>query len=342
MPFSCARLRPVVFALALGAAFVDRAPAQCPPPPDVRADVAAAGQQTDPADGRPAISAIYPNPVVGSNHNQWLTLHGSGFDEGFSVRLVTDSVDAQITSSERLRFVSAAQVQVCARFGADAAAWQAQVVHPDGTRSEPYPFTVEAPVPLIETVGAEQQADTSWLHVEGHTLTPYSVLLWDGAEQPTEPVWSSKNPNAYVIGLRAPLPVADIEQADGVEVRVFTPGPGGGLSEPRYLLKTTTAFYETLPFQLGTLSAWRCWGSSPTASASAAYAGRLGRVGEAAGGRPGPPRERADARAASGAGADPKRRRPSSPSRRPGSGRPTRSRAASSPTSATSSARRSR
>ena len=203
--------------------------------------------------GRPAITTVHPSPVVGSNRRQWITLFGSGFKEAFSVRLVTDSVDVQITNPERLRFVSAEQVQVCAAFGADAAAWQAQVIHPGGARSELHAFAVEAPLPTIGTVYRKQEADTLWFVAEGHTLTPYSVLLWDGTEQPTEPLWSSTNRNAYVNGLRAPLPVTDLEAADGVEVRAFTPGPGGGLSEPRYLLRTSKAFYETLLFQLGTL-----------------------------------------------------------------------------------------
>ncbi|MGI9175069.1 MAG: sensor histidine kinase, partial [Rhodothermales bacterium] len=206
-----------------------------------------------PAGGRPVVTAIHPSPVVGSNLSQWLTLHGSLFEKGFSVRLVTDSVDAQITDPARLHFVSSEKVQVCAAFGADAARWEVQVVQPEDVRSEPYAFSVEAPMPVIETLFREQRSDTSWLRVEGPTLTPYSVILWDGAEQPTEPIWSSKNRNAYVNGLLAPLPVLDITEADGIEVRVFTPGPGGGLSEPRYLFKTTKAFYETLPFQLGTL-----------------------------------------------------------------------------------------
>ena len=254
MPVAYLRFCSAAFALALWAASVGRSQAQCPPPPDVRADVSAAEQRAGSGDGRPAIAAVDPDPVVGANWSQWLTLHGSGFAEGFSVRLVTDSVDAQITNPDRLRFVSAAQVQVCARFGADAATWSAQVIDSSGVRSEMHPFGVEAPLPVIEELRREQRADTSWLVVMGHTLTPYSVLLWDGAEQPTTPIWSSQNPNAYTHGLRAPLPVMDVMEADGVEIRVFTPGPGGGLSEPHYLLRTTTAFYETLLFQLGTLS----------------------------------------------------------------------------------------
>ena len=220
---------------------------------DVEVDAVLTEQPTDSAGGRPAIIAVYPNPVVGSNLDQWITLHGSGFGEVFSVRLVTDSVDVQITDPERLHFVDAEHVQVCAAFGADAARWQAQVVHPGDVRSQLHPFAVEAPLPAIEELRREQRADTSWIVVMGHTLTPYSVILWDGAEQPTEPIWSSKNRNAYTHGLRAPLPVTDIMEADGAQIRVFTPGPGGGLSEPRYLLRTTKAFYETLLFQLGTL-----------------------------------------------------------------------------------------
>ena len=253
MPFSSrVRLFSVAFALAWGATWANHARAQCPPPPGAEADVSLTAPQAAPADGRPAISGVYPNPVVGSNLNQWLTLRGSGFDEAFNVRLVTDSVDAQITNPERLRFLNPEQVQVCAAFGADAAQWQVQVVHPGDVRSELYPFAVEAPLPVIEELRREQRADTSWVVVMGHTLTPYSVILWDGAEQPTDPIWSSKNRNAYTHGLRARLPVTDVVEADGIEVRVFTPGPGGGLSAPRYLLKTTKAFYETLPFQLGT------------------------------------------------------------------------------------------
>ena len=253
MPFSRVRLFSVAFALAWGATWARHAQARCPPLPDAEADITLTRPQAAPADGRPAISDVRPNPVVGSNHSQWLTLRGSGFDEGFSVRLMTDSVDVQVTNPERLRFLSSEQVQVCAAFGADAAQWQVQVVHPGDVRSELHPFAVEAPLPVIEELRREQRADTSWVVVMGHTLTPYSVILWDGAEQPTDPIWSSKNRNAYTHGLRARLPVTDVMDADGIEVRVFTPGPGGGLSEPRFLLNTKKVFYETLPFQLGSL-----------------------------------------------------------------------------------------
>ncbi|MGI9175117.1 MAG: hybrid sensor histidine kinase/response regulator transcription factor [Rhodothermales bacterium] len=88
------------------------------------------------------------------------------------------------------------------------------------------------------------------LTVAGHTLTSYSTILWNEEERPTIPVFSSDNANAKTIGLRTPVSASDLLEAGEVEIRVYTPSPGGGMSPIYYLFTADRFFYQTPWFYL--------------------------------------------------------------------------------------------
>jgi signal transduction histidine kinase/DNA-binding response OmpR family regulator len=201
----------------------------------------------------PHVTGVRPQPVVGSTLEQGITIRGRGFENGFTVRLRTDSVDAHITDRSRLDFVSAREVRVQATFGAEAATWTAQVIADDGRASNIHSFEVVAPEPHIEIMRpVERTAGQSGftLTLYGNTFTPRSVIRWNGQPRPTRPVKTSDSPGALTAGLKAEIPAEAIAQSDSNTVRVYTPGPGGGLSPPQTLFANPRPFYRTLWFYL--------------------------------------------------------------------------------------------
>lgn len=196
---------------------------------------------------RPVITVVSPDPVVGSNDRQWLTIYGSGFAAGFTARVQADSIDAGITDRERLRSVSAEQVQLHATFGSEAATWCVQIINPDGAMSPCFAFDVVAPMPVIESIDPIRKTEGE----PGFTLTvygvfaAYSVIQWDGQTLPTRPLKSSEKHNAVTIGLEASISPEEITRPGAAAIRVYTQSPGGGLSSPVYLFTTTRLFYQT-------------------------------------------------------------------------------------------------
>lgn len=201
----------------------------------------------------PQITEVHPSPLVGANTKRWITLIGRRFEEGFTVRLRTDSIDAHIRDRSQLRFISAQRVQVKVTLGTEAVTWEVQVYSPAGDASAPYPIHTRAPVPEIETVTPIRKAEGEpgfVLTVYGETLTAYSVIYWNGERRPTTPVFSSDKPNAVTIGLRTRISSADIARIGTQQVRVFTPPPGGGWSEPAVLFTVERYFYQSPWFYL--------------------------------------------------------------------------------------------
>jgi len=154
---------------------------------------------------QPHITTVSPDPVVGSNYRQWLTVHGSEFAADFRVRMQTDSINAHITNPERLRFVSSEQVQVYVTLGTEAAVWCIQIINPGGATSPCFSFDVLAPAPVIDSINPIRKTEGE----PGFTLTAYgvfatySVILWNGQARPTRPLKSSEQRNAVTIGLEA-------------------------------------------------------------------------------------------------------------------------------------------
>ena len=201
------------------------------------------------AQNQPRITSVEPQPLVGSTSAKWLTIHGRGFAEGFTIRLRATGVDALIDDRSRLEFNSSEQVRVKATFGTEAARWGVQVIGPSGDsiRSDTYAFEVVAPEPRIEIMGPvdmTEEASSFTLTVYSNTITDDSVILWNDEALPTKPVKTSSNPNALTIGLQATIPAEAVSNEGRNAVRVRTPPPGGGRSQPLTLFTNPRPFYQ--------------------------------------------------------------------------------------------------
>ena len=90
-------------------------------------------------------------------------------------------------------------------------------------------FTIVYPAPvvdLLEPVFAWAGGPAFTLALTGSRFTPVSVVQWAGVDRPTVYVSPER--------LEAQISSADIAHAGAPSVRVFTPGPGGGLSAPLF------------------------------------------------------------------------------------------------------------
>ena len=130
---------------------------------------------------RPTITGVEPNPVVGSDADQPLTVRGSGFAESAFV-ILDDTEDDQppFENPDKTTFVSSTELIRQATVTGNAATWTAVVENPDGQRSEPFTFEVVAPldVPLpprlrLSTASLERGGT---LTVTGTEFTPGGMV----------------------------------------------------------------------------------------------------------------------------------------------------------------------
>jgi len=90
-------------------------------------------------------------------------------------------------------------------------------------------FTIVYPAPtlvLLEPVFVWAGGPGFTLAVAGSRFTPVSVVQWAGVDRPTAYVSPER--------LEAQISAAEVARAGAPSVRVFTPGPGGGLSPPLF------------------------------------------------------------------------------------------------------------
>lgn len=92
----------------------------------------------------PDITSISPNPVIGSDSRQWITINGSNFIAGLVVTLRTGSEIFTIPP-DRTRFIHSSLAQVFVNVTTMSATWTAEVRNPDGGTSSPFSFSVVAP-----------------------------------------------------------------------------------------------------------------------------------------------------------------------------------------------------
>ena len=90
-------------------------------------------------------------------------------------------------------------------------------------------FTIVNPAPtldLLEPVFVWAGGPAFTLGLTGSLFTADSVVQWAGVDRPTVYVSAER--------LETQIPAAEIARAGAPSVRVFTPGPGGGLSAPLF------------------------------------------------------------------------------------------------------------
>lgn len=169
----------------------------------------------------PSISSISPSSVFTGGATFFLTVNGSNF--------IPSSLVLWNSSDRTTTFVSATQL-TAEIFALDIlAAGTAQVTvfnpSPGGGPSNAVSFTIANPLPSISSLSpsAGTVADGEFtLTVDGSNFLPSSVVRWDGSDRSTLFVNTTQ--------LTATILAADIDGIGTVEVTVFNPAPGGGVS----------------------------------------------------------------------------------------------------------------
>jgi hypothetical protein len=172
----------------------------------------------------PDVTGLSPAQALVGDDAFGITVIGSGFVRGSTV--LWNGEDR--TTGYINEFMLTATV----RAGDVAAAGTAfvSVLNPapgGGQSASARVFTIVYPAPTLESL----EPASVWAGGPGITLTligsrftPVSVVQWAGVDRPTVYVSPER--------LEAQIGAADIARAGAVSVRVFTPGPGGGLSAP--------------------------------------------------------------------------------------------------------------
>ncbi len=172
----------------------------------------------------PLISTLVPASANAASPGFTITVFGSSFVPGAVVRW---------NGSDRITtFIGAGQLTAEVLTGDLAAPGSANVSvfnpAPGGGTSLVTTFNVAStpnPSPALASLspsGAAVGGAAFMLTVTGSNFVPSSVIRWNGADRPTTYVSSGQ--------LTASIPSGDLVSAGTATVRVFTPGPGGGLS----------------------------------------------------------------------------------------------------------------
>ncbi len=174
------------------------------------------------ANPTPAITQLTPSSSPPGSPGFNLSVFGTNFIQGSVVRWNgLDRETTFISSGELVAAIPAADV---------AAAGSAQVTvfnpPPGGGVSNALVFTIGGnPVPVMGTIlpaTATAGAPGFTLVVLGSAFVPQSVVRWNGSSRTTTFVSSTQ--------LQAAITAADLAAAGLVQVTVFNPAPGGGVS----------------------------------------------------------------------------------------------------------------
>ncbi|MGA2866771.1 MAG: GH25 family lysozyme [Verrucomicrobiota bacterium] len=177
----------------------------------------------------PAISSVGPNPVIGSNNPQTVTVYGANFVNKPTLTLTWTGESGYVAPAAQVSFVSGAQVQMSIATGNDPDTWTVRATNPDGQSSSAASFQVNAPVPVIASLSPSSVTAGGapfTLSVYGSTFHKTSVVQWNGANLSTTPVVDS----GLTTALQASVPASLIASPGAVSITVYSPGPGGGSS----------------------------------------------------------------------------------------------------------------
>ncbi len=169
----------------------------------------------------PAITALTPASVPAGGSSFTLTVTGSNFVQNSVVRL--NGQDRQTM------FVSATELRATITAGDIVNGGTATITvfnpPPDGGTSNALTLTITFAAPVItfiSPVSAVAGGPAFQLTVLGTNFSPGSVVRWNGADRPTNIV--------SVTELTAQIPASDIANVGSAQITVFSPPPGGGLS----------------------------------------------------------------------------------------------------------------
>jgi len=182
-------------------------------------------EQGGPGNPVPVTSGLAPNNLNEGSSAFSLVVQGTDFAPGAVVRWNgTDRTTAFVSATELQASIDATDV---------ATAGSATVTvfnqAPGGGESNPQTFTINAlpgnPVPALANLNPDTAIEGSSafvLTVDGSGFVPNSVVRWDGADRQTTYISATQ--------LQAVVNATDIANAGAASVTVFSPAPGGGLS----------------------------------------------------------------------------------------------------------------
>jgi len=111
----------------------------------------------------PLITSIVPDPVPGSDSPQWITINGSGFQDGLKV-FVAWTGGSKTLADSQVSFLSSSQLRIYITTLNLSGGWTVEVINVDGTRSGLKAFRVEAIVAGCDNnVNPEGPPGTQWL-----------------------------------------------------------------------------------------------------------------------------------------------------------------------------------
>lgn len=170
----------------------------------------------------PTITSISPSSVTVGSAAFTLTVIGSNFVNGSTVRWGASSLPTTFSTSTQLTAsISAADV-------ATAGFAQVTVANPSqGSTSNAIPFEIDNPAPQLSSVSPTTVVVGGagfTLSVTGSNFVSGSMIQWNGNSRPTTFVSSTQ--------LTAAIPANDLAlpSASRAQIAVFNPGPGGGFS----------------------------------------------------------------------------------------------------------------
>lgn len=178
------------------------------------------GTDTDTDPDPPVISGVQPAAVLQWDPDFTITVNGTGFVAGAVVRWNG--------SARPTTFVSASQLtaEIANEDVHQVGPAQVSVINPgSGGTSNTMNVMVQSPAPRVVGLNpwnVVRATGAFTLVVHGEGFSQNSVVRWNGADRPTT--------FRHAGELAAQIPNSDLQTAGTVQVSVFTPAPGGGLS----------------------------------------------------------------------------------------------------------------
>jgi uncharacterized protein (TIGR03437 family) len=171
----------------------------------------------------PAITSLSPASAVATGQNFTLTVNGTGFVSGSTVQWNgANRVTTYVSATQLTAAITAADI-------ANVGTANVTVVNsaPGGGTSNALSFSITQP-PLAPTIAslspnfAIAGGQQFTLIVNGANFANNSVVRWNDSDRATTYVSATQ--------LRATIPATDIASQGVVNIKVFTPAPGGGTS----------------------------------------------------------------------------------------------------------------
>ncbi len=171
----------------------------------------------------PTVAGLNPSSATAGGAAFALTVNGTGFVNGSTVQWNgANRVTTFVSATQLTAAITAADI-------ATAGAASVTVVNstPGGGTSNAVNFPINQPNPTpgitsLNPSFANIGGQSFTLTVTGTSFVNSSVVRWNDSDRPTTFVSATQ--------LRATIPATDIAAAGTANIRVFTPAPGGGLT----------------------------------------------------------------------------------------------------------------